>query len=137
MSRFWIFASKITCLVDFLITSGIPLDIEKLSDHTEAVSFHNFWRLILVQHFVLLSHQDTIFDFLGSVGIMYFYKSLKQIIIAIIMPATKEKRKTAVLQLSDHCWQAIALSESPALGAKVEGRIDCFWECGAVPSPGD
>lgn len=54
---------------------------------------------------------------------MYFYRSLKQIIIAIIMPATKEKRKTAVLQLRDPCRQAIALSESPVLGAKVEGRI--------------
>lgn len=42
MSRFWIFASKITCLVESVVTPGIPLDIEKLSDHTEAVSFHNF-----------------------------------------------------------------------------------------------
>lgn len=74
MSRFWIFASKITCLVDLVVTPGILLDIEKLWDHTEAVSFHNFWRLILVQHFVLLSHQNTILVVLGTLRIVYFLK---------------------------------------------------------------
>lgn len=72
MNRFWIFASKITCLVNLVVTPAIPLDVEKVSDHTEAIAFHNFWRLILVQHFILLSHQNTILVLLGSTGIIYF-----------------------------------------------------------------